>query len=268
MIPFGTSFTHRDAAFAPETRAALATAPATAWAADLSIPTCFSLLWALHECFLTGCPMFESTSRLFAEVDPAARVACRGVLAAFDACKHERRRTPQPHVGFSREFLKAWAETQASGFKHTEWAGCLTADALQAMLVALDRCPAPFLHPWIYLYIPIGRTFTAQQAIFEIAGGAPLHPDEFFARISLTIQRSGELNELLRGVIKQLQTRLERVLACEVSPGEVKKLTHEPLHKVRSMNFNVFLARVHQHTEHLLTTSDEALAEQLRTAHP
>lgn len=136
------------------------------------------------------------------------------------------------------------------------------------MLAALDACPAPSLHPSIYLHRPIARTISAQQAIFEIAAGAPMHPDEYYARFRLAMDRCSEMDDLLRGVVKQLQHRLGGVLAREVSPGEVKALSHDPLLTVRSMNFDAFLARAHQHSERLLAMSDEALAEQLRAAHP
>ena len=54
MLPFPPAFTHADPAFAPRTRVRLAAAPATAWAAGLSVPTCLALLWALHEGFIAG----------------------------------------------------------------------------------------------------------------------------------------------------------------------------------------------------------------------
>jgi hypothetical protein len=216
MIPFSPAFTHADLAFAPPTRVLLASATATAWAAELSVPTCCALLWALHEGFIGGQIMFRPDKAL-ADMPPAAMIACRDFHVALDRCPPDELAAPRPDAGFSAEFQRAWTEADAHRFKHTTWAGRLTAAALPAILAALDRCPPPSMHPSMYLIIAVARVVTGHQAIAEIASGAPLHPDELSRRISGAISRGHTVNELCHEFADKLEPRVAAALGRKVS---------------------------------------------------
>jgi hypothetical protein len=127
----------RAPAFAARMRAALAAAPATAWATDLPITTCVALLAALDECMLSGgSALYEEKFRgRFAISEAAAAIQSR-VVAAVDACPREGI-SPAHDSGLSREFLHEWSDAALHLYKHVYWAAWLTAETWSALLAAL-----------------------------------------------------------------------------------------------------------------------------------
>lgn len=258
MLPFPPAFTHADPAFAPRTRVRLAAAPATAWAAGLSVPTCLALLWALHEGFIAGEIMFRP-GKAAADMPPAAMIACRDLHAALALCPRDELAAPREDAGFSDEFQRAWTAADGHRFKHTTWAGRITAAALPAMFAALDRCPPPILHPAMYLVTAVARTTTAHHAIAEIAAGVPLHPDELSARISQAIARGHAVTTLCYEFADQLGPRLEAALARQLPGGRIIGLLHDALLSFRGLDYDAFVARAHQHIARLRGLSDAEL---------
>lgn len=122
------------------------------------------------------------------------------------------------------------------------------------------------MHPSMYLIIAVARMVTSHQAIAEIAGGAPLHPDELSQRISLAISRGGAMMVLSHDFADKLCPRLEAALARKVSHGQALGLLQHPLLSFRGLNFDAFVARAHQHIVRLLGMSNAELIALLLAA--
>lgn len=250
-----------DAAFAPRTRAALAAAPATRWAADLTTSTCMALLWAVDECFIVGSPCFERTTPLLPEVDDTARAICARVLSLYDARPAGDGVLPRADAGFSDELVRAWIR-----HKHLEWATRLTADALAGLLAALDGCPAPPPDPTIYTFKPIARAMMAQQSIAEIVRGAALTWEQFVRRFFDATGRPHDVSAIVENLADELKPRVLRLLRQEFPRHRAMDLLYEPRSQFRGMSHEAFMRQLHANVARVRGMSDADLVARIKAA--
>lgn len=249
----------RAPAFAARMRAALAAAPATAWATDLPITTCVALLAALDECMLSGgSALYEEKFRgRFAISEAAAAIQSR-VVAAVDACPREGI-SPAHDSGLSREFLHEWSDAALHLYKHVYWAAWLTAETWSALLAALGGCSPLVLRSTLFASKGFARVAMTQECVSEIVRGATPTFREYSERLLVAIVLGSDMMHATRAFADKIRPRLARLLGQEWSVEAVTELLYRPWSQFDALGIEAFLRRVEANLARVRAMSDESL---------